>query len=351
MQTFTIGDRRVGPGYPVYLIAEAGVNHNGSLERALELVDLAADAGADAVKFQTYRVDELILPGVEKAPYQQRNDGAGESQADMLQRLAIDEDFHRRVITRCEQRGIRFLSTPYGSRSLRLLEDLGLPVIKIASTDTTNRLFLQEVGACGKPVILSSGMSTAAEILAAADTLRAAGCPELLLLKCTSNYPTPPEEANLRAMATLAALTGELVGFSDHTEGVGASPAAAALGACVIEKHFTTDRNLPGPDHRASLDPAELREWVRVIRLVEQQLGSRRLGPSASEAETRPSLQKALVVLKDLAAGERLTRDTLGALRTGGRGIGAFHGPEVLGRCVNRSLPAGTALDWADLER
>lgn len=224
-------------------------------------------------------------------------------------------------------------------------------MIKIASTDTTNRLFLQEVGACGKPVILSTGMSTASEILAAVDTLRQAGCPELVLLKCTSNYPTPPAEVNLRAMATLAALTGELVGFSDHTEGVGASPAAAALGAVLIEKHFTTDRSLPGPDHRASLDPDQLTAWVRAIREVEVQLGSRRLAPSPSEAETRPSLQKALVLMTDGQPGQELDRSNLGALRTGGRGISAVYGPELLGRRLAHSLPAGTPLDWSDLQR
>ncbi len=347
----TIEDCEIGPGRPAYLIAEAGVNHDGDLDRALELIDRAAEAGADAVKFQTYRLDELILPGIAKAPYQQRTDTRQESQDEMLQRLAIDEAFHRKLIRRCGERNITFLSTPYGSRSLELLLELGVPAIKIASTDTTNRLFLEQVGACGLPVILSTGMSTAAEILAAAHTLRMAGCRELVLLKCTSSYPTPPEQVNLRAMATLEALTGELCGFSDHTEGVGASPAAAALGAVLIEKHFTLDKSLPGPDHKASLDTDELCEWVRQIRRIERQLGDALLQPSSAEAETRPSLQKCLVVLMDLPAGAILDRDNLRALRTGGRGIGAFHGPELLGRSLVRALPAGTPLEWSDLGR
>ena len=345
-----IGTRLIGEGQSCFVIAEAGVNHNGQIELAEKLVDIAADAGADAVKFQTYKTSELILPDIEKAPYQKRTTNESEGQRQMLESLEIDEAFHRRVIRRCEEKGILFLSTPYDAPSLDLLIGLNVPAVKIASTDATNLLFLQRVARSGKPVILSTGMTTLGEIEKAVDCLRANGCTNLALLKCTSDYPTAPSEVNLSAMIRLARYYDGVVGFSDHTRGVGASPYAVAMGAHIVEKHFTADQSLPGPDHQASLSPEELSLWIKSVREVETYLGNSRIGPTESEKVNRRSLQKNLVARVDIASGTVIEASHLAAKRTGGRGISAIHCFDIVGSKAVQNIEINTPLFWKDLE-
>lgn len=335
-----IAGRDIGEGSPVYIIAEAGVNHNGSLELALKLVDLAVDAGADSVKFQSYRTEEIIVAEVEKAPYQKETTGEAESQFEMLKRLEIDGDFHKSLIDHCETRGITFLSTPYDVKSLDLIVSLKAPAIKVASTDTTNLLFLEKVAATGLPIILATGMCSMDEVEAAVATLRDNGCKELAVLKCTSNYPADPDEVNLRGIAVLAEKFDVIVGFSDHTEGLGASPYAVALGAKIIEKHFTIDKSMEGPDHRASLSPEELTALVREVRRVEGMIGTGVIEPSASEAATKSSLQKYFVARRSVKTGDELTRENIVAKRTGGEGVAASLLYDLLGRVFTKDLRA-----------
>lgn len=331
IKSFSIGNRKFGSDYPCFIIAEAGVNHNGSLEIAKRLIDTAVEAEVDAVKFQTFKTEDVILTDIEKAPYQKGTTNATESQTEMLKKLETDEGFHVSLVEYCTEKNIIFLSTPYGEESLNLLMELDVPAIKIASTDTTNLLFLEQVGKKEKPVILSTGMCSLAEIEKAYRCLRENGCEQLALLKCTSNYPTDISEVNLRAMKTLENCFDAVIGFSDHTEGIGASPYAVAMGAKIVEKHFTLDKNMEGPDHQASLSPDELILWVEEIRKVEQMLGSREVFPTKSEKETKKALQKCLVSNVDVRKGDTITRRNIAAKRTGGKGISALEFYNVQG--------------------
>ncbi|MBW2453575.1 MAG: N-acetylneuraminate synthase family protein [Deltaproteobacteria bacterium] len=348
--TIRIGDRTIGAGHPCYVIAEIGVNHNGDLELAEQLIAACAEAGADAVKFQAFNVSELILPEVGKAPYQQRTSDGAESQTAMLERLAVDESFHRRTMDLCRAHDVGYLCTPYDLPSLDFLLAEDVAGLKIASTDTNNLWFLEQVAAGGRPVILSTGMTPLGEIQDAVRCLLDNGCAELAVLKCTSAYPTAPVDVHLRAMETLARIFPLPVGFSDHTQGVGASPYAVALGATIVEKHVTLDRAMPGPDHQASITPAELGVLVTEVRKVEQMLGSTLVGPTAGEAQTRRALQRCLVTTTALAAGATLSREGVGAKRTGGKGISAARWPEVVGRRLAQALPADVPIPWSAIE-
>ncbi len=346
-----IGNKTIGDGCPCFIVAEAGVNHNGSLDLAKQLVDAAVTAGTDAVKFQTFKTEDLILDDIEKASYQKGTTSAGESQTEMLKRLEIDKAFHVELFKYCEEKNILFLSTCYDEDSLNLLVELGVPAIKIASTDTTNLLFLEKVAKTGKPVILSTGMCSLSEIEQAYQCLKENECKELALLKCTSTYPTDPKEVNLNAMVTMNNSFEAVIGFSDHTEGVGASPYAVAMGASIVEKHFTLDKNLEGPDHQASLSPDELILWVKEMRKVEQMLGSREILSSQSEKETKKALQKHLVSEVDLKNGDTITRENIAAKRTGGRGICALEFYNVLGLELTCDIPKNQPIDWSDLKK
>ena len=338
-----LGGRLVGPSQPCLIIAEAGVNHNGSLELACQLVDAAARAGADAVKFQTFRAEAVVTPQAPKAQYQLANTGGTESQFAMLKRLELLPEHHRTLLERCRRRGILFLSTPFDRASADLLEDLDLPAFKIPSGEITNRPLLEHIAAKGRPVILSTGMSSLEEVARAVDILRAGGSPEIVLLHCVSNYPADPRDVNLRAMATMARAFGLPVGYSDHTLGVEAALAAVALGASVIEKHFTLDRGLPGPDHPASAEPAELAALVRGARVVEAALGHGRKEPAASEANTREVARRSLVAAVDIPAGAALGPEMV-ALRRPGSGLAPERLGEVLGRRARRGIAAGELL-------
>ncbi|QXE93129.1 N-acetylneuraminate synthase [Geomonas subterranea] len=346
----------------VYVIAEAGVNHNGSLDMAKELVEVAAKAGADAVKFQTFRADRLVSGNAPKADYQRRSCGGDESQYAMLKKLELGEEAHAELITHCKLHGIQFLSTPFDAESVDLLGGtLDLPTIKIPSGEITNAPLLLKIASLGKPVIMSTGMCTLADVEAALGVL-AFGftCPgahpgvagfeaayassegqqslreKVILLHCTTEYPAPFAEVNLRAMDTLASAFGLAVGFSDHTEGVAIPVAAAARGAVVVEKHFTLDRSLPGPDHKASLEPDELCEMVKAIRQVEIALGSGRKVPAPSEIKNAAVARKSIVAARDIREGEAYCSDNL-CIKRPGSGLSPLRYWDVVGRRAARN--------------
>ncbi len=340
-----------------FIIAEAGVNHNGSDELALKLVDTAAMCGADAVKFQTFSADKLVGTGAEKAEYQRQATGDG-SQHSMLKALEMSEALHRRIVARCEERGIEFMSTPFDAEAANFLLGLGMRRIKVPSGELTNDPFLAFLAAKGVPLIVSTGMATLDEIVHAtkviADARINAGyqgalAESLTILHCTSNYPAQCSDVNLRAMQTIAEATGMPVGYSDHTLGTAVSTAAVALGACVIEKHFTLDRNMAGPDHQASLTPDELSALVRQIRDVTAAMGSTVKAPTASEWPIRALVRRSVTLRRDVAAGTRLSAEDLVLLRPG-HGIPPGQMQDVLGRFLTRAMPSGTTLRWEDVE-
>lgn len=338
-----IAGRPVGRGHPCLIIAEAGVNHNGDLGRALEMIDRAAEAGADAVKFQSFFADEIVTRSAPKAGYQRQTTDEGESQYEMLRSLELDEAQQAALVEACARRGILFLSTPYDLRSVALLERLGVSAYKIASTDTTNLPFLRAVGRTGRPVLLSTGMCDLGEVEAAVRACRAEGDAGLALLHCTSEYPAPLAEANLRAIGTLERAFGCPVGFSDHTPGIEAGPWAVAAGACVLEKHFTLDRSLPGPDHAASLEPGELAAAVRAVRALEAALGDGIKRVMPSEAANKPAMQKSLVARRAIAAGETITAESLACKRPA-TGLPPAFWERVIGRPAARDIAADETL-------
>jgi len=334
----------------VFVIAEAGVNHNGSLELALELVDAAAEAGADAVKFQTFRADALASASAPKAEYQLETTGESESQLEMLRALELDVASHHALQARARGRGIEFLSAPFDLASVALLGEMGLPVIKIPSGELTNVPYLRAVAALGRPLILSTGMATLAEVASALAVLEEAGVArdDVVVLHCTTEYPAPFDDVNLRAMVTMGEALGVRFGYSDHTEGIAVPVAAVALGAEVIEKHFTLDRTMPGPDHRASLEPAELAQMVREIRQVEAALGSGIKAPSRREIANAEVARKSIVAACDIAAGEILSEDNL-AVKRPGTGVSPLRWDDVVGSVASRAYAADEPIDLAEV--
>ena len=347
MTHITISGRRIGPGERCFIIAEAGVNHNGQLTLARQLVDAAVATGADAVKFQTFKAERLASARAPKAAYQLETTDRGESQVTMLQRLELPEAYHPELMAPCQRRGILFLSTPFEEASADLLETLGVPAFKIPSGEVTNLPFLAHVARKGRPMILSTGMSTLDEVAEAVRVIRASGDPGLALLHCVSAYPAEPGDANLLSLRTLAESFGVPVGFSDHTPGLAVALAAAALGACIIEKHFTLDRALPGPDHQASLEPQELSELVHGIRTVEAALGHGRKEPVASEQATAAVIRKSLVAARELPSGTVLQPDDL-VVKRPGTGIPPGERERVIGRRTRRAVAADQLLSWSD---
>ncbi len=343
----TLPGRIIGTGHPCFFIAEAGVNHNGSLDLALKLVDAAADAGADAVKFQTFKAEHIITRSAPKAQYHIDTTGGDAEQSwfELLKTQELTRDMHIALIERCRQRDILFLSTPYDEESVDLLHELDVPLIKIASTDANNIPFLEIVAATGRPMILSTAMCNLAEIEASVAAIRAAGITQLVVMQCTGSYPAPAGEANLRAMATIAQACGVTVGYSDHVPNGNVALAAVALGAVAYEKHFTLDRSLPGPDHRASLEPGELAALVAAVREVEASLGDGNKRVMACEVENRGKLRKSILAARDLPAGTVIGRDTVVIKRAGGQGLSPdrFHG--VDGRKLSVAVTAEQPID------
>lgn len=332
-----------------FVIAEAGVNHNGDIALAHRLVDAAAQAGAHAVKFQTFKADRLASAQAPKAAYQQATTGNAESQLDMLRRLELDEAQHLELMRHAADAGILFLSTPFDEDCADLLARLGVAVMKTPSGELTNLPYLTHLARLGLPMIVSTGMSDLAEVSQAVAAIEAAGAPPLCLLHCVSAYPAPPEDVNLRAMDTLTRCFGGPVGFSDHTQGIAVPLAAATLGARVIEKHMTLDRTLPGPDHKASLEPGELTAMVEGIRMVLASLGDGRKRPATREAEVAAVARKSLVLARALPAGAVLSAADLAAKRPG-TGIAPGRAAELVGRKLRRDLPADHVLAWGDLD-
>ena len=330
----------------VYVIAEAGVNHNGSVVTALELIAAAARAGADAVKFQTFRAESLVSASAPKAAYQIERTGAEESQLDMIRRLEFDEAAHIELMARARDLNIDFLSAPFDLESVDMLSRLGLKTFKLPSGAVTDLPLLRRVGSLGVRVILSTGMATLAEVVAAVDALVRAGTAreQLTVLHCTTEYPTPPADVNLRAMLTLSESLGLRAGYSDHTLGIAIPIAAAALGACVIEKHFTLDRTMPGPDHRASLEPAELEEMISAIRVVEQALGSAEKCPTTAELDNARAARKSIVAARDIAAGEVFSDDNLTTKRPG-TGVSPMLWDDVIGKRAPRDFAKDEAIE------
>ena len=343
-----IGTRVIGPGHPCYVIAEVGVNHNGDPELAEKLVDVAIEAGADAVKFQSFVAERLVTRSAPKAEYQRQTTGEGESQLEMLRQLQLSEEVHRRVQAYCEERGILFFSTPFDEGSADLLDELGVPAFKVSSGDITNLPLLEHIARKGKPMLVSTGMSYLGEVEEAVRTIRGTGNDQLVLLHCVSNYPAAIADANLRVMHTMAEAFRVPVGYSDHTPGVEAALAAVALGACVVEKHFTLDKGMPGPDHLASLEPRELKALVTGIRAVEQALGDGVKRPAESEANSRAVGRRSLTAAADMPAGTRITREML-AVRRPGSGIPPRDLGMVVGRTTALPLQEGEVLSWESL--
>ncbi len=314
-----------------YIIGEAGVNHNGDPDLAMELVDIAYGAGVNAVKFQRFKTEELILRCVEKAPYQKRTTDASQCQYDMLKQLELRDDVYGALVTYCKKRGVTFLCTPFDEDSLCQLDSLGVPAFKIAATDLTNIQFIRRVAEKGKPIILSAGMCYLEEIRKALEAIYPIN-KDVVLLQCTANYPLEDDEVNLNVIDTLREEFDIVVGYSDHSKGVGAAPYAVAKGAKVIEKHFTIDRNMEGPDHKASVTSTELCDLVKEIRRVETYMGDGIKTPTYSEQLTRKSLQKCFVAKKKIKKGERFTEDNIIAKRTNGMGISALYYDSLLNR-------------------
>lgn len=338
-----IREREIGPGRPCLVIAEAGVNHNGSLDLARWLVDAAVAAGADAVKFQTFRAEKVISPVAPKAGYQARATGTGESQLEMVKKLELPFEAFQKLKLHCDGKGITFLSTAFDEESVDFIDGLGVGAFKVPSGEITNLPLLQHIAHKRRPVILSTGMSELEEVRGAVQVLQAADCRELVLLHCVSDYPAADQDANLRAMKTLEDAFGLPVGYSDHTRGIEIALAAVALGACILEKHFTLDRNLPGPDHKASLEPAELEAMVEGIRRVQAALGDGRKHPAEREKETAAVVRRSLVAARDLASGTVLTEELI-AIRRPGTGLPPAMRVQLVGRRLRQDVKAGSLL-------
>jgi len=331
---------------PVLIIAEAGVNHNGDMVMARDLDDAAAAAGASVVKFQTFSADRLVTGQARKAEYQSRMTDANESQHSMIRRLELSRAMHAELMARCDARGIRFCSSAFDKEGIDLLVDLGVEFFKIPSGEITNLPYLRYVGSFGKEVILSTGMADLGEIEDALNVLEGAGTArsKVTVLHCNTEYPTPMRDVNLRAMLTIRDAFGISVGYSDHTLGIEVPIAAVALGARVVEKHFTLSRTLPGPDHKSSLEPDELRNMVAATRNIEQALGDGIKRPSVSEAKNISVVRKSLVAARAIRAGEKFTETNVTAKRPG-TGISPMRWDEVLGRNAPRNFVVDESIE------
>lgn len=327
-----------------FIIAEAGVNHNGSFELAKQLVDKAVWAGADCIKFQTFNSKNLVSKNAQKAEYQKKTTDSSESQLDMLKKLELSKEQFVELRDYCNQKGIMFLSTPFDLESIDFLASIGLKTWKVPSGEITNYPFLRAIGKRKESVIMSTGMCTLVEVQNAISVLREFGTDDITLLHCTTEYPAPYDSVNLKAMLTLKKEFGYRVGYSDHTNGIEIPVAAVAMGACVIEKHFTLDKNMEGPDHKASLEPEELKQMVVSIRNVEVALGDGVKQPSEAEKKNIAIARKSIVAACDIKQGEKFTENNLTAKRPG-NGISPMRWNEVVGKIAIRNFYADETVE------
>lgn len=349
MNSISIAERKLGHGHPVFIIAEAGVNHNGDIKLAYELVDAAADAGVDAVKFQTFKAEKLVTKSAQMADYQVTNTGKQESQLDMLKKLELDYDAHADLKTYAESKGLVFLSTPFDLEGIDFLVDLGVVLLKAGSGDLTNLPYLKKMASKGIPMIISTGMAVMEECKEALEVIHATGNRDVVVLHCTTNYPCPLNEVNLKAMQTMADELGCLIGYSDHTDGILVPQLAVAAGACVLEKHFTLDRKMEGPDHSASLEPQELKAMVQAVRQVESIMGSGQKIPNPSEQKIMAAARKSVVAVVDILAGTKISREMLDIKRPG-TGISPKKLRDLEGKVSRVDILADSLLSWDMLE-
>ena len=330
----------------VFVIAEAGVNHNGSIDLAKKLIDTAANSGADAVKFQTFKAEKLATKIAEQCEYQSLNTNTVESQFEMLKRLEIGKREHEELYSYCQQKDIEFMSTPFDIESIHFLIDLGVKRLKVPSGELTNYPYLSAVGACGKPIILSTGMSDMNEVRSAVEVLESAGTlkEKVTVLHATTDYPTQMSDVNLLAMQTIGTSLSVSVGYSDHTNGIEVPVAAVALGAAVIEKHFTLDRSMPGPDHKASLEPKEMNAMVTAIRNIESALGDGVKAPTQNELSNMNLIRKSIVAQKRIKKGERFDATNISVKRPAG-GISPIYWDVTIGRIASRDYIADELID------
>lgn len=349
MNSIYIADKCIGHGQPTFIIAEAGVNHNGDIRLAYQLIDAAAAAGADAVKFQTFKAEKLVTKSAKMADYQVQNTGLQQSQLEMLRKLELQYDAHAELKAYAESKGLIFMSTPFDQDGIDFLRELGVVAFKAGSGDLTNLPYLQKMAGQGLPMIISTGMAVMQECVDAVDAIRAVGDPGLVVLHCTTNYPCPEHEVNLRAMNSMGAELECLVGYSDHTDGILVPQLAVAAGACVIEKHFTLDRNMEGPDHRASLEPHELKAMVEAIRMVEAIMGHGNKVPNASELGIMEAARKSIIAKVDIPAGTLITADMLDIKRPG-TGISPKKMFDLVGKRSKVAIDADAIITWGMLE-
>lgn len=348
MSRFEIGDRTIGDGEPVFIIAEAGVNHNGDMNLARKLIDAATEAGVDAVKFQTFKAENLATRGAKMADYQKAQVNGPKSQYEMIKSLELDYSCFVELKEYSDEKGILFLSTPHTSDAAGFLDSL-VPAHKIGSGDLTNLPFLKMVARYGKPIILSTGMGNLEEVQEAVNAILTEGNKQLVLLHCVTSYPAEIKKLNLRAMETMHEVFDLPVGFSDHTIGVLASVAAVALGACVIEKHFTLDKGLPGPDHQASLEPRDLAQLVASIRAIEAALGDGLKRPTTEEEQMKQIVRKSLVAAESIPRGSEISREVI-SIKRPGSGIAPKELDSVVGRIALVDIEKDTLLTWEMFE-
>lgn len=344
-----IGARQIGERHPVFVISEAGVNHDGDIALAERLIQLSAEARADCVKFQTYDAEKVVTSQAPKAAYQIENTGAAESQLAMLKRLQLPHDAYPRLLAACRRYDIEFLSTPYNYEDADFLDELECNAFKLASIHIAEPDFIHHVANKGKPLIMSSGMGTLAEIDEALRAVQDAGNRQVVLLQCTTDYPSRDCEANLRCIPTLRAAFGTLTGYSDHTDGAHCAIAAVALGATVLEKHFTTDARRAGPDHRASLEPGGLAEYVDVVRKTSSALGDGIKRPTEREQLNSPNMRRSIVATQNISRGSRIDKGMLD-FRRPGTGLAPSLTDTITGARSNRDISSGEMLDLSMLE-
>lgn len=353
MKTISItNELTLGVDSKCFIIAEAGVNHNGDLDMALKLVDVAADAGADAIKFQTFKAENIITKNAPKAQYHIETTGSDKEQSwyELLKTQELTREMHLIIQAHCVKKNILFLSTPYDIDSAKLLNDLGVPLFKVASTDTNNILFLEQLAEFGKPIILSTAMATVDEIETSVLAIKSKGMDQIVLLQCTGNYPSNFSDANLLTIKTLASKFNLITGYSDHVMGIYSAVAAVALGAKVYEKHFTLDKNLPGPDHRASLSPSELREVIKAVRETEAMMGDGKKRVMDSEKANREILRKRIVAARDIEVGHVISADDLRVVRAGAIGLDAGKYYQVLGSKAVQKISSQAAITEAAIK-